>query len=72
MLSRPIFHCVVPENIQFPPRRKLEIPERLGGGGGGGGGIKGPGNSGEVGGGGGVVCEFTFPIGQVRCHANLF
>ena len=37
-----------------------------------GGGVKGPGNSGEEGGGGGVVSEFTFLDGQVRCHANLF
>ena len=39
-----------------------------------GGGVKGPGNSGEEGGrgGGGVVSEFMFPDGQVRCHANLF
>ena len=50
-----------------PPRRELEIPEGWRGGGGG---VKGPGNSGEEG--GGIVSEFTFPNGQVRCHADLF
>ena len=53
---------MVPENIHIPTK-------------------EGIGNSRGVGGSkaqeiserrGGVVSEFTFPDGQVRCHANLF
>ena len=40
----------------------------VGGGGGGGGGQRPR----KFRRGGGVVSEFTFPDGQVRCHANLF
>ena len=50
------------QKISIPlPRRELEIPEGWG--------DQRPRKFRR---GGGVVSEFTFPDGQVRCHANLF
>ena len=59
-------HIVWFQKISIPPpRRELEIPEGWGG--------QRPRKFRRGGGGGGeVVSEFTFPDGQVRCHANLF
>ena len=53
--------CVVPENIHTPTTEGIGIPEGWGG--------QRPRKFRR---GGGVVSEFTFPDGQVRCHANLF
>ena len=56
--------CVVPENIHTPTTEGIGNSRGVGGS-----------KAQEIPerrGGGGVVSEFTFPDGQVRCHANLF
>ena len=59
-----MMQCVVPENIHTPTTEGIGNSRGVGGGGG-----KRPRKFRR---GGGVVNEFTFPDGQVRCHANLF
>ena len=60
--------CVVPENIHTPTTEGIGNSRGVGGGGGG----QRPRKFRRGGGGGGFVSEFTFPDGQVQCHANLF
>ena len=56
---------MVPENIHTPTTEGIGNSRGVGGGGVG----QRPRKFRR---GGGVVSEFTFPDGQVRCHANLF
>ena len=63
---------MVPENIHTPTTEGIGNSRGVGGGGGGGGGGGSKAKEIPERRGGYVVSEFTFPDGQVRCHANLF
>ena len=60
-MSSPASHCVVPENIHTPITEGIGNSRGVGGS-----------KAQEIPERRGIVSEFTFPDGQVRCHANLF